>query len=69
VIDFAIGEDDVSKLVRSLRQEPLAYFGRVKKVDVLTKSELSLLEVMLSTRKTEEQYENGELGTMSRLRS
>jgi hypothetical protein len=68
VIDVAIEEDDVSKLVRSLRQEPSAYFARVKEVKALTQPELNLLEVMLSTRKKEEQYEKGKLGTMPRLR-
>ncbi|OQD60964.1 hypothetical protein PENPOL_c019G09179 [Penicillium polonicum] len=46
-------EDDVSKLVKSLRLEPSAYFGRVKKVEGLTQHELSLIEDMLSTRKME----------------
>lgn len=69
MIDFDIEDDDVSKLVKSLRLEPSAYFDRVKNVKVLIQRELSLLEDMLSTRKREEQYENGELGTMPRLRS
>lgn len=58
------------KLIKSLRYEPLAYFNaRAKKANSLITPEVSLLEEILSTRKSEELYKNKKLGTASRSRS
>lgn len=56
-------EDVLSDLVASLRREPLTYFR-----DALKRAEvLEDLDIMLSVRREEEEYESGRLGLSSHL--